>query len=200
VATIMTPDLSHGWQCSCQQADETMRKTIVILSLIALAACSTEEKKAAAAAPPFSEKEFVTNTLLTVNSNVQLAAMAAKRGRVEQTRAFGAAMLREQQSLQNDLAAAARELGAEIPKGVEEKKVALRDNLSILPGQVFDRGYTLAMLQDLRGISRQMERASKSSNARVAQLSKQYLPILAQEQKAAKAALDRVGGSPFAFE
>jgi predicted outer membrane protein len=177
-----------------------MRKIIVILAVAVFAACSTEEKKTTAASAPFSEKEFVTKTLLTVNSNVQLAAMAVKRGRVEQTRAFGASMLREQQTLQNDLAAVARELGVDAPKGIEEKKVALRDNLSILPGQVFDRGYTLAMLQDLRGISRQMQRASSSSNARVAQLSKQYLPLLAAEQKAAKAALDRVGGSPFGFE
>lgn len=177
-----------------------MRKTIVILSLIALAACSSEEKKPAAAVAAFSEKEFVTKTLLTVNSNVQLAAMATKRGRVEQTRAFGATMLREQQTLQNELAAVARELGVDVPKGIEEKKVALRDNLTILPGQVFDRGYTLAMIQDLRGISKQMQRASSSGNARVAALSKQYLPLLDAEQKAAKAALDRVGGSPFAFE
>lgn len=177
-----------------------MRKFSVVLAIVVLAACSSEEKKPAATAAPFDEKTFVTKTLLTVNSNVQLAAMAAKRGRVEQTRAFGASMLREQQTLQKDLVAVARELGTEVPQGVEEKKVALRDNLTILPGQVFDRGYTLAMLQDLRGISREMQRATSSRNARVAQLSKQYLPILAQEQKAAKAALDRVGGSPFAFE
>ena len=109
-------------------------------------------------------------------------------------------MQREQQAFQKDLAAVAARMGVEVPTGLAEKKVALHDNLAILPGQVFDRGYTLAMIQDLRGISSQMQRAANAGNPQLAELSKRYLPILAEEQKAAHAVLQRVGGSPFAFE
>lgn len=177
-----------------------MRK-LLVLFVAALAACSQQsDQPKSAAAAPFNPSEFVTKSLLTTNANILLGEMAAKKGRVDQTRELGKVMHQQQQELRTALASVAKQKNIAVPDGIEEKKVALRDNLAILPGQVFDRGYSLAMLQDLRSMQRQMERAEQSGDPQLASFSRKYRPLLAQEEKLAAAALERVGGSPFAFE
>jgi putative membrane protein len=168
------------------------------LALAALAVgCRHEKPKPQA--PSFDAARFIASTLQTSIADTDLGAMAAHRGRLPETRQFGAAMQREQGQLVAALTAMAKRKGVAVPTAVEEKKRALKDNLSILPGQVFDRGYSLAMLQDLNAMIPTFRAAASSGDAEVSAFAKQQLPIITAEQKSAAAVLSRLGGSPFGF-
>jgi len=169
-----------------------------VIALLLLGACGKRSTSAAEA--PFNGRAFLTQTLLTTLADANLGTMAAKKGRLAETRELGAAMQREQQQLHDAAAAIARRRGIDIPRGIEQKKAALTDNLAILPGQVFDRGYTLAMLQDLRAVSATLDRASRSSDRELAAFAKYWRPILDEREENAERVMKKLGGSPFGFE
>ena len=84
-----------------------------------------------------------------------------------------------------------------LSNAVEPRKVALRENLEILQGQVFDRGYALAMLQDMNAMSAAFQRAAKSNDPALATFATQYLPRIAEQRELAARLLSDLGGSPF---
>ena len=99
--------------------------------------------------------------------------------------------------MRDELAAAAHRRGVALPKGAEEKKVALRDNLSQLPGRIFDQGCALAMFQDTRAML-QMENDSDSD---VRNIITKYDAQLRGAQAGSNEVLQHAGGIPWpAFE
>jgi predicted outer membrane protein len=170
---------------------------LLVLCTALAAACARQE--AAANTPSFDGKRFLTLSLQTTLSDADLGSIAAKRGRLAETRQLGALMQREQTELHRALVAAAQRKSVTPPDAPEEKKRALKDNLLILPGQVFDRGYSLAMMQDLNALIDSFNAAAASGDADIAPIAKQYLPKLTAERKEASKVLDRVGGSPFGY-
>jgi predicted outer membrane protein len=174
-------------------------RRIAVCFVILLTAASCREEKPKSKTPPFDRTKFITSTLLTSRSAIDLGQLATHRGRIPETRQFGATMHREQQALLGSLSAIAQKKGIAIPQGIEVKKAALKDNLLILPGQVFDRGYSLATLQDLNTAIANFQNASSCGDGDLEAFAKQNLPMLTAEQKSAAALLSRLGGSPFGF-
>jgi predicted outer membrane protein len=159
-----------------------------------IAACSRSGGRRAL---PFNSTHFITHALMTSMSNADLGALAARRGRLPETRQFGEAMRRDQSEMLSNLAALARRRKINMPLGIEEKKVALKDNLQTLPGQVFDRGYALAMVQDLGASIATFDAAVAAHEPDVQQFAQRYRPILVARHRDASALLNRLGGSPF---
>jgi putative membrane protein len=173
-----------------------MRKLVVCFAAAAIAlGCRHDQSKKQA--PPFDGVKFLSAALQSALSDADLGAMASRRGALPETRRFGAVMQREQKRLFDALSAVARSKGIAVPTAVEEKRQALKDNLGILPGQVFDRAYALAMVQDSAAMTDGYRAASYSGDRDFESFGAQNLPIVAAEQKSAAALLDRLGGSPF---
>ena len=170
--------------------------------LLAAALClSCTREKPKPKQPPFDKAQFMTRGIQTLIADVDLGVMAAKKGRVPDTRAFGQAFEHDMREMQAALTALARQKNVAIPTAVEEKKVALKDNLTILPGQVFDRGYLLAMLQDIRWFYAQLGRASEGpADPDLTAFADRWKPVLAKHEKEAKRVIDKLGGFPFGFE
>jgi predicted outer membrane protein len=174
---------------------------LVALTLLALA-CGGKKEDAAAAKPaaqPFDPNAFLVSTYQLSMADGEFSRMAEKRAKVPDTRTLGTQLAREHDQLCTAIRTVAQKRGIALPTTLEEKKIALRDNLTILPGQVFDRGYTLAIVQDHATLLRAFDRASSSSDAEVRTIAQQFRPMLVNEQKAANALLNRMGGSPFGF-
>ena len=131
-------------------------------------------------------------------SNESLGKLAARRGRLPETRQLGESMEREAAALHADLASLAQRRNLPPPSGFAEKQVALRENLDILPGQVFDRGYSLAMVQDLTGTISMLD-AAAAHDRELGEVGARHKVALTEQLKVASAALERVGGSPFGF-
>ena len=139
----------------------------------------------------------ITSAYLAASGDADVCALATRQARLPETRELGAALQRTFTGMRNELAALAQRRGVALPKGLEEKKLALRDNLAMLPGRIFDQGYALAMFQDTRAIL-QLE---KASDADVRNVITKYGDQLRTAQNNSSAVLEHAGGTPWpAFE
>ena len=175
-----------------------MRNAVMLMLAAAICLACTREKPKPQQ-PPFNKVQFMTRGLQTLLSDIDLGATAAKKGRASETRAFAQAFGNDARQMLAGLTAIARAKNVTVPMAVDETKAALKDNLASLPGQVFDRGYLLAMLQDIRWMYAQLDRAAEEDRE-LASFADKWKPVLAKHEKEAKRVLDREGGSPFGFE
>ena len=142
-------------------------------------------------------ESLLTSAYLAASGDADVCALAARQARLPETRELGAALQRTLTGVRNDLAAVAQRRGIALPKGLEEKKLALRDNLAMLPGRIFDQGYGLAMFQDTRA----MLLMEKTADADVRNIITKYDAELHARQNDASQVIDRAGGLPWpAFE
>jgi uncharacterized protein DUF4142 len=142
---------------------------------------------------PANSESFITSAYLAASGDADVCALATRQARLPETRELGAALQRTLTGVRDDLAAAAQWRGLALPKGAEEKKLALRDNLAMLPGRIFDQGYALAMFQDTRAML-QME---KASDADLRNIITKYDAQLRSGQNDASRVLDQAGGIPW---
>lgn len=165
----------------------------VLLTLLFTTAC---REKRQAAPPPFDPDRFVVEAIQIASSNADLGRFAAQRARTTQARQLGTELATGQQALRESLLQVARKRGIAVPAQLQERQLALRDNLSIMPGMVFDRGYSLAMTQELDRLARRFESAAATKDADFVPLASQ-VAALRSEKARAQSVLDSVGGSPF---
>lgn len=172
-----------------------MRIVTALLVVSAIAAgCSRSGAHAEAA---FSAPAFLIAVQRATTSQDGLAILAAHRGRLPETRQLGGIIHREDGELRRTLAALAKKKNVPLPDDLESKKAALAQNLEILAGEVFDRGYALAEVQDLAALRAQLVRASRSGDADCAAFANRYLPQIDEQRSLAANLLKRLGGSPF---
>jgi putative membrane protein len=174
-----------------------MRIRLFIIATLVIVACSRHESSAKAADPSVVMRTFLVWALQTSMSDADLGTIAARRAHDPETRTLAQQIARDNAALLADLLVVARQHGMTPPAAVEERRLALKENLLILQGQVFDQGFTLAMAQDsvfmLRGFD------LTTSDPAIKQLAARYRPIIAQQRKASTQNLDRMGGSPFGY-
>ena len=175
-----------------------MRSAVATASIALLMACNRFGGGAANPKNAFTGPAVLTAALQSAMSDESLGKLAGRKGRLPETRQLGESMEREAAALHADLASLAQRRNLPPPSGLAEKQVALRENLDILPGQVFDRGYSLAMVQDLTATMTTLDGVA-SHDRELADVGARHKAALAEQLKVANAALKRVGGSPFGF-
>ena len=154
------------------------------------AGCSRGSHPAAGQAA--SPESLITFAYLAAAGDADVCALATRQARLPETRDLAAALQRTVEGVRGDLAAAAQRRGIALPKRIEEKKLALRDNLSILPGRIFDQGYALAMVQDTRTLLQIKDPDN---------ILGKYQEQLRSAERDAGHVLDLAGGAPWpAFE
>jgi predicted outer membrane protein len=171
-----------------------MRKTVVLLTVALLIGCGRRKIDPDGA---FRERRFIISTIQSAASNDELAVMATKRGALAETRELGALLHREQPHLRSDLMQLAERRGLGVEHGLEEKKTALKENLAILQGQLFDQAYALAMSQELDVMFRSVDLARRSNDTELRTIADHYRDTIAGEQQRADALLKQLGGSPW---
>lgn len=172
-----------------------MRKLAVLACLAVLfLGCGRHEQSNAAA---FDANGFLLTTANIAFSDVDLGGQAARKGRLPETRQLGLAVANEQRALLAGAAPLLQHRGLRTPTVVEDRRAALHQNLSILPGQVFDRGWALAMVQDYDAILQGMSHAAQSNDGELRDFVARYRPAIAARRTAVNDLLSRLGGSPF---
>ena len=144
-----------------------------------------------------TSQAFIVSAYLAVAGDAGVCALATRQARLPETRELGAAVHRTFTSMRNDLAAVAQRRRLPLPKGIEEKKEALADNLATLPGQRFDEGYALAMLQDTRSLLQTFDAAAALPDPDVHNIVNKYRAQLQDEQRTSSRLLTRLGGPPW---
>lgn len=176
-----------------------MRSLAALVLLTIFADCSRLGiGETARSTAPLTPAQTLNVALQSAMSDESLGALAARKARLPETRQFGQSMEKEAAALRNDLTALAQARHLPIPSALAEKQVALRENLEILPGQVLDSAYSLAMVQELTATMEAFDRLA-ATDRELAEVGKRHKAALGGELKSANAALERVGGSPFGF-
>lgn len=130
-------------------------------------------------------------------SDADLGTIAARRGYASETRTLAQQMARDNAALHSELVVIAQQHGIAAPAQLEERRRALKENLLTLPGQVFDRAFTLGVAQDSAFMLRGFDRTS--ADPAIKQLAARYRPLIAQQGKTSTQILDSIGGSPFGY-
>lgn len=170
-----------------------MQRCLALIAIPCLLSCGGRSDRA------FDEKTFIVATLMMTLSEGDISAMAVQRARTPATRAIAREVLHDQRAMFAELAAIAKQRGIAVPRVPEPKRLALRQNLAILPGQVFDRGYLLAVVQDFETMSRELDAARGSGDRALETFARRHASRIARQRKIARQHLDRLGGSPFGF-
>jgi predicted outer membrane protein len=165
-----------------------MRRVAVLI--FCLASCGRSETK-------ISPQSFIAWTYLAASGDIDVCALARRQARLPETRALGTAVHRTLIGVRDDLAAIAQRRHLPLAKSIEEKKQALRDNLSILSGRVFDQGYALAMVQDTRALLQAFDAAGALDDEDVHKIVTKYRPQLEAEQRDSSHLLAQLGGPPW---
>lgn len=169
-----------------------MRGTLCVALLLAVAC-----HRGAAEAPPFNANAFITTTANVALSDVDLGDQAMRKARRPETKELGAAVMNEQRALLAALAPLAQRRNVAMPSLLEDRRAALHQNLSILPGEVFDRAWALAMVQDYDAILAALRDASRSNDGDVRAFAARMRPTINARRKAVNGLLGTLGGSPF---
>lgn len=167
----------------------------ILVGALLVSGCGNARREGS---PSVDRAQRLSVALNTTLADADISALAARRASDPATREFALRTQREMAALFHQLAAVAPRETVAVPAQVEQKKAALRENLAILAGQMFDRGYLLAIVQDSGALVPVMQRAA-GEGGDLAPIARSAAPVLAAQQKAAQQLLDRLGGSPFGF-
>jgi len=165
-----------------------VRRVLVLLLL--LLACNRRGPTAVA-----NPQALLQSVISNAAGDAEVSALAARRARLLETRELAVEIQRTASAARDEFARVAQRRNVAVPKALDEKKIALRDNLMILPGQVLDRAYALAMSQDMKTLLHNLDAIGSDSDLR--QVAGKYRSAIEDHQRAADRLLSRLGGSPW---
>jgi len=124
-------------------------KALTILSIVAAALVAlTGPAAAQVQLVSDQDREFVNKAATGGLAEVELGRIAAQRAARPSVRSFGERMVTDHGRGNAELATLARSKGIEVPTALEPSQQAMRDRLSGLSGNDFDRDYMSEMVRD----------------------------------------------------
>jgi putative membrane protein len=144
-------------------------------------------------------RRWVPQVSDTTTSDAALGTLAERRAYSPETRILGQQIAGEQAMLHADFVRLATAQGIAVPAEPDERSSALRENLLQLPGQVFDRGFTMAIVHHTGVMLRGFDGGIAVADPALKDLANRYRPVVERERAASNHILDRIGGPAFAF-
>ena len=139
-------------------------KALTIISIVAAALVAlTGPAAAQVQLVSDQDREFVNKAATGGLAEVELGRLAAQRAARPSVRSFGERMVTDHGRSSEQLASLARSKGIEVPTALEPSQQAVRDRLSSLSGNDFDRDYMSEMVRDHTEDIALFERAAQSS-------------------------------------
>lgn len=144
------------------------------------------------------EHNFVAEMLADGEVEVELGRLAQERSQNNAVREFGQMMVRDHTSAGEELKRVAADLGstgAHADTGMGADHQQLKETLSELSGDTFDRQYMTAMVNDHEKVVREVEeKAENAENPQVKQWAAKTLPTLKQHLERARQVRQSLGG------
>jgi putative membrane protein len=107
-----------------------------------------QTKTPATAAKGAADSPFVTEAAKGGMAEVELGKLAADKASSPQVKQFGQKMADDHSKANDELKSIASQKNITLPSSLDPKDAALRDRLSKLSGEAFDRAYMQAMVND----------------------------------------------------
>ncbi|HZH28545.1 MAG TPA: DUF4142 domain-containing protein [Azospirillaceae bacterium] len=143
------------------------------------------------------DRQFVTRAIQMGMAEVQLSELAAQRAENETVRQFGARMVSEHRSMNEQLVQLARQRALEVPQQPDQAHQQVLEQLRGQSGAQFDRSYMLGQVRDHQATIQLYEReAAQGGDTALRQIASGALPSLRQHLEMAQAAIRdlRTGG------
>ncbi len=155
-------------------------QAITIISVVAAALVAlTGPAAAQVQSVSDQDREFVNKAATGNLAEIELGRVAAQRAARPSVRSFGERMMTDHGRSNAELASLARSKGIEAPTALEPSQQAVRDRLSALSGNDFDRAYVSKMVRDHTEDIALFERAAEiSTDPDLKAWAAQSLPML----------------------
>ena len=158
-------------------------KGLTIISIVSIVAAALVALTGPAAAQvqlvSDQDREFVNKAATGNLAEVELGRVAAQRAARPSVRSFGERMVTDHGRSNAELTSLARSKGIDVPTALEPSQQAVRDRLSVLSGNDFDRAYMSEMVRDHTEDIALFERASEiSTDPDLKAWAAQSLPML----------------------
>jgi len=155
-------------------------KGLTIISIVAAAlAALTGPAAAQVQVVSDQDREFVNKAATGNLAEIELGRVAAQRAARPSVRSFGERMVTDHGRSNAELTSLARSKGIEVPTALEPSQQAVRDRLSALSGNDFDRAYMSEMVRDHTEDIALFERAAEiSTDPDLKAWAAQSLPML----------------------
>ncbi len=148
------------------------------------------------AASKTGDQHFIHEAAIGGMAEVELGKLATQKASSEQVKQFGQRMVDDHGKANDELKTIAQNKSVTIPSDLDAQHKALRDRLSKLSGDAFDRAYMQEMLKDHRKDVNEFRTESKTGkDADVKAWAAQTLPTLEDHLKMAQDANRAVGTS-----
>jgi putative membrane protein len=126
-----------------------------------------------------NERMFLQSASNGGLAEVELGKLAEQRGSNAAVKGFGARMVKDHSAANKELQTLAARKGVSFPSRIDRKDEQLRDRLSKLSGEAFDRAYMDAMTTDHEhDVSAFREASEASSDPEIREFAGRTLPTL----------------------
>jgi putative membrane protein len=143
------------------------------------AASSSSSGKLSAA-----DQAFVKKAAQGGMAEVELGKLAAQKASSDDVKKFGQRMVDDHTKANDQLKSIASQKGVDVPSSLDSKDQALKDKLSGLSGEQFDRMYVMHMVQDhKKDIAEFQKEANSGKDPDVKNFASQTLPTLQDHLK-----------------
>ncbi len=134
-----------------------------------------------------ADRQFVTKAAQGGMAEVELGQLAAQKAQNPQVKEFGQKMVDDHSKANDQLKQIASQEGVTLPTGLDAKDQALKDKLSKLSGDQFDRMYMQHMVQDhKKDVADFQKEANSGKDQQVKQFAQQTLPTLKEHLQMAQ--------------
>lgn len=134
-----------------------------------------------------ADKMFVKKAAQGGMAEVELGQLATQKAQSDDVKKFGQRMVDDHTKANDQLKQIASQEGVQVPTSLDAKDQALKDHLSKLSGEQFDRMYMQHMVQDHRqDIAEFQKEANSGKDQSVKDFASQTLPTLQSHLKEAQ--------------
>ncbi len=142
-----------------------------------------------------AEQHFINNAASGGLAEVQLGQLAAQKASDSQVKAFGQRMVDDHTKANNELTSLASSKGMTPPTSPKATDQAMKDKLSGLSGQQFDKQYMDAMVTDhTHDVSEFQKMANGAKDPELKAFAAKTLPTLQDHLKQAQDVQKKLGG------
>lgn len=148
--------------------------------LLASAGLRADDKKDTAKGDKaFSDADFVKKAAIGGLHEVALGKIAAAQGKSDEVKKFGQKMVDDHSKANDDLKAAAKKAGLDVPDKIDDEHQKHIDKLKELKGEEFDKEYIKHMLKDHEEDVAEFTTASKEAkDAGLKEFATKTLPVI----------------------
>ncbi len=141
------------------------------------------------------DKKFVMEAAMGGMAEVEMGRLATEKASSSDVKSFGQRMVDDHTKANDELKALANQKGIMVPAELSPKDKAMKDQLSKLSGDAFDRAYMKMMVKDhTKDVADFQKASSKGMDADVKGFASKTLPTLQEHLQMARDVNGKVSG------